>query len=314
MDDNDRLPETSHSHVPVLCDAILELLKFNPEATIVDATVGQAGHARLLAKQLNEQGRLIGIDVDETSLAVARKNLQDVSCRVDLVRENFGGLDEVLKELGIEKVALILADIGISSGQLADPERGISFQNDGPLDMRLDGRLETTAADLVNGLDEVELADTIWRLGDERLSRRIAKGIVLARRKKPITRTSELVEVIFSSLRITTKGRKSKIHPATRTFQALRIAVNDELGQLQRLLKVAPECLGPGGQIAVISFHSLEDRIVKYDFREKKASDLYEILTKKPIIALEDERRANPRSRSAKLRVARRTEITHQVD
>lgn len=302
------MSETSNSHVPVLCDPIENLLEIRPDATIVDATIGQAGHAGRLAQHLNKQGRLIGCDVDETSLAVACQNLQGVNCKIDLIRENFGCLDIVLENLGIDKVSVILADIGISSTQLADPERGISFQSDGPLDMRLDERLEMTAADLVNGLDQEKLSDIIWRLGEERLSRRIARTIVAARRQKAIIRTGELVDVIFSALGITGKGRKSRIHPATRTFQALRIAVNDELGQLERLLQIAPTVLEAGGQIAVISFHSLEDRIVKYDFREKKTAGYYEIVTKKPIIALEDERRANPRSRSAKLRIARRTE------
>jgi 16S rRNA (cytosine1402-N4)-methyltransferase len=300
------LSERSHTHIPVLCEPILERLEIRPDAIIVDATVGEAGHARRLAQGLNEQGRFIGFDVDEKSLVVARANLQGLSCQVDLIRENFGCLDIVLKNLGLEKVSVILADIGVSSAQLADPERGISFQNDGPLDMRMDERLETTAAELVNGLDQKKLADVIWRLGEERLSRRIAKGIVEARRQKSITRTGELVDVIFAALGIRSKGYKSRINPATRTFQALRIAVNDELGQLERLLRMAPNWLEAGGQIAIISFHSLEDRIVKYDFREKKSSGDYEIETKKPIIALEEERRANPRSRSAKLRIARR--------
>lgn len=300
------MPENEDKHVPVLCDALTEQLTFRSDACIVDATIGQAGHAALLASRLTKQGRLIGIDVDESSLAVAREKLSGLTCRVELVRENFGHIDPVLKELGQTKVALILADIGLSSGQLADPQRGLSFQSDGPLDMRMDDRLETTAADLVNRLEQTKLADIIWQFGEERHSRRIAQTIVSSRQAKPIERTGELVDLIFSALKIRGKGWRGRIHPATRTFQALRIAVNDELGQLERLLQAAPRLLEEGGQIAVICFHSLEDRIVKYDFRENKQAGRYEILTKKPLIAQEDERRANPRSRSAKLRIARR--------
>ncbi|MCK5269348.1 MAG: 16S rRNA (cytosine(1402)-N(4))-methyltransferase RsmH, partial [Sedimentisphaerales bacterium] len=204
---------------------------------------------------------------------------------------------------------VILADLGVSSGQLADAERGISFQHDGPLDMRMDTRLERTAADLVNSLGQDDLANLIYRYGEERRSRRIARGIVMARREKPFERTLDLVKVIIRSLGITTKGRKSRIHPATRTFQALRIAVNDELGQLETLLQKAPRLLKTQGQIAIISFHSLEDRLVKYNFRENHKNGDYEILTKKPLVADNEERQQNPRSRSAKLRVARKVEV-----
>jgi len=199
-----------------------------------------------------------------------------------------------------------LADLGFSSAQMEDRDRGFSFQSDGPLDMRLDDRLETTASDLVNGLREEELADVIWRYGEERFSRRIARGIVEARRRKRLERTGEFCDVILRSLGIRGEGHRGRIHPATRTFQALRIAVNDELGQLERLLAIAPDRLAPGGMIGIISFHSLEDRIVKNDFRGRHQSGEYAIVTKKPLVAEDEERRENPRSRSAKMRIARR--------
>ena len=298
--------EQAGVHEPVLLDALMGRLEYGPGATVVDATVGQAGHASALAGRLGAAGRLIGLDVDEKGLAAAQEKLEGSACGVELVRENFGRLEGVLARLGVGPVDVILADLGVSSGQLADPGYGISFQVDGPLDMRLDDRLATTAGDLVNGLKQEELANVIYRYGEERRSRAIARAIAAARREKRIERTGELVEIILRALRIKGEGRRSKIHPATRTFQALRIAVNDELGQLEALLGAAGRVLKVGGQVAVISFHSLEDRIVKYAFREEKAAGLYEILTKKPIVAEEGERLRNRRSRSAKLRVARK--------
>ena len=294
-------------HEPVLLESVRSLLKCGAEAVIVDATVGRAGHATALAEQLGEEGLLIGLDVDPESLAAAEENLRQTRCRVELRRENFDQLDDVLRELGVEKVDVMLADLGVSSAQLNDPQRGISFQHDGPLDMRLDDRLGTTAADMANRLSENDLADVIYKYGEERKSRRIARAIVATRRKKKLEGTRELVEVICAALRMPERGRASKIHPATRTFQALRIAVNDELGRLERLLAMGPKLLKVGGRMAVISFHSLEDRMVKYSFRENRAAENYEIITRKPIVADERERQRNPRSRSAKLRVAQRT-------
>ena len=284
----------------------MSLLAFGPDAVVVDATVGQAGHSAVMADRLGPAGLLIGLDVDKSSLAVARERLDGVACRVELLHDNFGEIEAALEQLGVGHADVILADLGVSSAQLADPTYGISFQTDGPLDMRLDGRLTTTAADLVNRLGQDELADVLYQNGQERRSRAIARAVVAARKGHRIERTEELVKIILSALRITTKGRRSKIHPATRTFQALRIAVNDELGQLRRLLDASARLLRPMGQIAVISFHSLEDGIVKWNFREHKAAGRYDILTKKPVVAGADERERNPRSRSAKLRVARK--------
>jgi len=303
------LCEPKEVHTPVLLKTLSGILRYPADGTVVDATIGYGGHALEFGGRLTQKGLLIGLDVDNASLAATGRKLENLNCRVELVRENFGRLDEVLEQSGIEQVDVILADLGVSSGQLADAERGISFQRDGPLDMRMDTRLQKTAADLVNGLGQDDLANLIYQYGEERRSRRIARGIVTARRQKPLERTSELVKVIIRSLGITTKGRKSRIHPATRTFQALRIAVNDELGQLETLLQKAPQLLKTEGQIAIISFHSLEDRLVKYNFRENHKNGCYEILTKKPLVADNEERQQNPRSRSAKLRIARKVEV-----
>jgi 16S rRNA (cytosine1402-N4)-methyltransferase len=204
-------------------------------------------------------------------------------------------------------VDVIFADLGLSSSQLDDPSRGFAFSQDGPLDMRMDDRLTTTAADLVNRLREQELADIIYAYGQERHSRRIARQICVARRKQRITRTRQLAEAVAAGVRVDPASRRSRIHPATRTFQALRIAVNDELGALDALLACAPHHLKPGGRMGVISFHSLEDGRVKRDFSRRKAEGLYSIVTKKPVVPDQQERKQNPRSRSAKLRVAVRT-------
>lgn len=300
------MEEPRQTHEPVLLETLAGLLPYGPAGVVVDATVGQGGHAAALAERLDEDGLLIGLDVDPNSLAAAGEHLRGARCRVELRRENFDQLEKVLAELGVEEVDVILADLGVSSAQLGDSKTGMSFQLDGPLDMRLDDRLEKTAGDLVNGLGEKELADVIYKFGEERKSRAIARAIVAARKKKKLEGTRELVAVICAGLHVRELARRSKIHPATRTFQALRIAVNDELGSLERLLAMGPRLLKAGGRIAVISFHSLEDRIVKYDFRENKAAGNYEIITRKPLVADEEERRRNVRSRSAKLRVAER--------
>ncbi|MBN1436885.1 MAG: 16S rRNA (cytosine(1402)-N(4))-methyltransferase RsmH [Sedimentisphaerales bacterium] len=294
------------AHQAVLFDAVMQQLDYRPDAVVVDATLGHAGHGRALAERLNADGLLLGLDVDENCLAVARHRLDNTTCQVKLIQENFGSLSGVLDQLGLEAVDVILADLGVNSAQLAESSYGISFQQDGPLDMRLDRRLQSTAADLVNGLRQDDLADIIYKYGEERRSRAIARAIVERRREKRFCNTGELVTVIFKALGLKGSGGRSKIHPATRTFQALRIAVNDELGQLERLLDAAAQRLKIGGQVAIISFHSLEDRIVKYDFRARKEAGIYEIMTKKPLVAAEDERKQNPRSRSAKLRVARK--------
>jgi 16S rRNA (cytosine1402-N4)-methyltransferase len=263
----------------------------------------------MLAGSASTNGLLIGMDVDEQNLFVASQRMEGCGCPYRLFRGNFGELGGALAAAGVEQVDVLLADLGFSSNQLADAGRGLSFQSDGPLDMRLDSRLPETAGDLLNRLSESELADVFYQLGQERHSRKIARAVHQARHEGRIATTAQLAQIVARALRVDPASRASKIHPATRVFQALRIAVNDELGALGRLLKQAPQRLRPGGRIAIISFHSLEDGLVKADFRRRQQDGLYEIITRKPVVAGTAERDRNPRSRSAKVRVARRTDI-----
>ncbi len=296
-------------HLPVLPREVRDLLAVREGNVVVDATIGLAGHACLLAPLVGPAGTLIGLDVDPGNLELARRVLQDqpLECHVELVHANFGELPEVLDSLGSPRVDVLFADLGVSSSQLDEPSRGLSFQRDGPLDMRLDPRLTVTAAQFVNGLREQELGDLFFLNAQETAGRRIARRICEARRDSRITTTGRLVETIASAVGVNPESRKSKIHPATRTFLALRMAVNEEIPNLERLLKSAPRLLKPGGRFGVIAFHSVEDKPVKLDFRKRKSEGIYEILTKKPVVASDDERRSNPRSRSAKLRVAVRS-------
>lgn len=261
---------------------------------VVDATLGLGGHAAAILERA-PHAQLVGLDRDAGSLKLAAERLKPFGDRAQSVHADFADLDTVLPD-GFAPVDAILADLGISSWQLS--ERGFSFLHDAPLDFRLDTSSGQTAADLVNGLPEAELADLIYHYGEERRSRRIAKSLVTARRKERIGTTTQLADVIKGAV-----PRSGKIHPATRTFQALRIAVNDELGSLERGLAAAERVLRPGGRIAVISFHSLEDRIVK---RHVRRSSILRAINKKVITPGRDEIKANPRSRSAKLRIAER--------
>jgi len=301
--DNARDESFPVEHVPVLTEPLLERILLPTDGVMVDATVGHGGHSRLFGRQLGPEGYLLGLDVDQNSIQRARLTLSDLACRVELVRENFAGIGDVLSHHNIDKVDFILADLGFCSAQVDDADRGLSFQKPQPLDMRLDDRLTTTAGDLVNRLSQTELADLIYEYGQDRASRRIARFIVQQRDRKKFTTTTELAEVIAKAM--WRPGKPPRIHPATRTFQALRIAVNHELDSLDSLLAQAPTLLKPGGFIAIISFHSLEDGRVKRNFRENKAEGIYEILTKKPIAATREETAENPRARSAKLRIAR---------
>jgi len=290
-------------HIPVLAQFAAGIsLKEN--AVVADTTIGYGGHSKIFAKSLSKDGIIVGLDVDSNCLKIARDNLASLPCKVLLIRENFANIAESLRQNGIEKADLIFADLGVCSAQLADKNKGLSFNEDMKLDMRLDDRLEVTAADIVNNKDEKGLADLIYNYGQERASRKIARSIILYRQKKKIDTTGELVNIICNCLKCSPKSRKSRIHPATKTFQALRIAVNSELENLEKLLSAALNLLGKGGKIAVISFHSLEDRIVKMNFRQNKAAGIYDIITKKPVTASAAEIQENPRCRSAKLRMA----------
>jgi 16S rRNA (cytosine1402-N4)-methyltransferase len=285
-------------HVAVLPAEVLRLIEPQPGQTIVDATLGAGGHARLLAERIGPGGRLIGLDRDAAMLELAWPRL--VGLPVTLMQAGFDQLPDVLSSLGISGVDAVLADLGICSDQLDDPSRGFSFQQEGPLDMRLDPSVGEPASALLRRLNERDLADLFWQFGEERKSRRIARRIVETRRTAPLETTTQLAELVRRCLPWP-KGRRPAIDPATRVFQALRIAVNDELGALDRFLEALPSCVKPGGRAAVISFHSLEDRRVKHAFAHKET---WQVLTKKPLQASDVETRANPRARSAKLRAA----------
>jgi 16S rRNA (cytosine1402-N4)-methyltransferase len=282
-------------HVSVLPDQTLALLDPRPGEVFVDATLGGGGHCRLIAERVGPAGRVIALDHDPLMIAAAARTLADLP--VATVHAGFDQLREVLDTLQIAEVDGVLADLGICSDQLDDPARGFTFQSDGPLDMRLDPTRGLPASRLLATLPERDIADLIFRFGEERFSRRIARRIVERRERSPLTTTGELAELVRSCV---PRGR-DRIDPATRTFQALRIAVNEELTALDTLLRQLPGCVRLGGRVAVISFHSLEDRAVKQAFRDAAN---WKPLTKKPVTADEAETRANPRARSAKLRAA----------
>ncbi len=293
-------------HIPVFAGILTEQINLPPDAVMVDTTIGQGGHSFLFGQTLGPQGLIVGFDVDTNSIEQARSKLKGLACKVILIHSNFSEITEQLHSRDIEKVDFILADLGVSSAQLADFETGLSFQTNMPLDMRFDKRIKTTAADIVNKTDEKSLADLIYKFGQDRASRRIARFIVQYRQQYPITTTGQLAQIVCKALGQPGRKRKSRIHPATRTFQALRIAVNKELDNLTELLDSAPQLLKKDGKIAVISFHSLEDRLVKVNFKENAKKDDYRIITKKPIAPSRDEIADNRRARSAKLRIAQR--------
>lgn len=289
-------------HRPVLVQEVVALLEPAGRKVIVDCTVGLGGHAEALLAAGGE-GQLLGIDVDEGNLLAARGRLERFAPRFRLFRANFADLAAVLTVAGVAAADGLLADLGVASSQLDDPARGLSFAVDGPLDMRLDRSAGLTAADLVNDTDEEELADLIYKYGEERYSRRIARAIVQRRRLGRILRTTDLAEVVAGAYPPIALHTRRGVHPATRTFQALRIAVNNEMARLESLLGALPSVLGAGGRAAIISFHSLEDRRVKQAFAALVAAGRAKVLTRKPITPSDEEVRENPRSRSAKLRV-----------
>lgn len=284
----------------------LELLRLPQGGVAVDGTLGLAGHALLMAQALGSHGHLIGIDRDNASLRQAEKKLSSLSLKIDLLKGSFSRLDEILARLKVSAVDGILLDLGISSFQLDDEARGFAFKNDGPLDMRMDAESKgVSAADLVNGLKEDQLEKIISEFGEERFARRIAAAVVMQRARAKITTTKSLADIILRAL---PKGyTRGRIHPATRTFQALRIAVNEELEELSLGLEVCFRMLKKGGRLCVISFHSLEDRLVKNKFKSWGISLEGIILTKRPLVASPEECAANPRSRSAKMRAVERT-------
>lgn len=285
-------------HKPVLLEEVIENLDIQPSDIVVDATFGFGGHSKEILKRL-KSGKIIGIEKDDEILSQSRKDFGDE--RVILVCGDFGDIEQIVHELKIKKVDKILFDLGISSFHFDLSGRGFTFKKDEPLDMRLDKNYSVTAADLINGLSRDELANLIYSLGDEGYSRQIAKEIVETRHKKKFETTFELAQAVSRVKRLT-----GKINPATKTFQALRIAVNDELTTLEKTLPMAVDLLAKNGRIAVISFHSGEDRIVKNIFKTLHRENKIEIINKKPITAQINEVQENPRSRSAKLRVVKR--------
>jgi 16S rRNA (cytosine1402-N4)-methyltransferase len=283
---------------------VLEYLKPVPGCVVVDCTVGAGGHAGRILERISPEGRLIGIDSDKEILEIAGQALKDFQGRFVLRQGNFRELDAILGALDVDKVDGVLFDLGVSSYQLASARRGFSFNVDGPLDMRM-GEGPKTCRQLVNRLSKDELADIFFNFGEERYARRIAEAITRGRRGRPIETTSQLKDII---LRAVPKSRSwHRLHPATRVFQALRIAVNDELAALDEALDEAVGILKPGGRICVISFHSLEDRIVKNKFKGFGRKGILKILTKKPVYPGQQEVKVNPRARSARLRAALRT-------
>ena len=293
-------------HIPVMPEEVLSWLVREGSRIYLDCTVGYSGHAEKVLEASSPDSRLIGLDRDAAAISASRKRLARFGDRVLLLHGHFMDLKQHLTASGIGQVDGILFDLGVSSLQLEEPARGFSFQVDGPLDMRMDQSMSGTAADLVNRWPEAQLADTIFQFGEERFSRRIARAIVRARERHPLATTKELVSVIEGA--VPANYRHGRLHCATRTFQAIRIAVNQELDSLEPALRDATDMLSPGGRLCVISFHSLEDRIVKHTLRSLSGKDDFAlmVLTKKPQIPTREESDRNPRSRSAKLRAAQR--------
>ena len=287
-----------------MLDEVISSLNLKPGYTVLDATVGGGGHAVEILKRISPGGRLIGLDADTSALAIAANSLRDFGASYKLINENFRNLDKVLSSEGIRRLDACLLDLGISSFQIDEGTRGFSLQHDARLDMRMDPKLEMSAWDVVNRYKEEDLAELIKNYGEERFARRIARYIVYNRGESPIDTTRQLRSVIHRAV----KGNRGRIDPATRTFQAIRIEVNDELGALEEGLKKGIDHLAPDRRIAVISFHSLEDRIVKNTFKLYALRGDLKIITKKPQRASREETLSNPRARSAKLRAAERTE------
>ena len=292
------------SHIPVMLSEVIEYLKPESGNIIVDGTLGLGGHAEAFLKHIGSKGRLIGIDRDAQALALARENLGTYRDQCHFVHENYSNIDKVLAGLSIKEVDCILLDLGLSSFQLNDAQRGFSFRADGPLDMRMDRDSYISAFDLVNSLSEKEISAILKDFGQERWHHRIARYVVQSRSEKPIETTKELSTIILRAM--PRQSRREKIHPATRAFQAFRIAVNRELEGLEEALDKCFDVLKTGGRIGIIAFHSLEDRIVKQTFRNRAKSGELNLIVKKPLRPSDSEAKFNSRARSARLRIAER--------
>lgn len=291
-------------HIPVMVEEVMDQLRCEPGRTYVDGTLGGGGHAEEILRQTEPDGVLIGMDWDQEAIELAEKRLKPYSSRLKIFRENFIHLPEVLKRVGIESVDGILLDLGLSSIQLEKGKRGFSFREEGPLDMRMDDRRPCRASDLVNGLPLEELEKILFEYGEQRWAKRIAKAIVSEREKEPLQTTTALKRIVYQAIPKRYQSRKTD--PATKTFQALRIRVNEELDNLKKAMETGWSVLSKGGRICIISFHSLEDQIVKEGFRRLENEGRMRILTKRPLVPSQGEQKRNPRSRSAKLRCAER--------
>lgn len=304
-------------HISVLLDECIKYLNIKPDGVYVDGTLGLGGHSEAILEKLTAGGTLISIDRDDRALEFAGKRLARFGSQSVRVKGNFGDVADILDELGLPQVDGMMFDLGVSSPQLDNPERGFSYMHDAPLDMRMDERAPLTARDILNSWSEAELRSILWRYGEERYSGRIAAAIVARRAEKPLETTGELVDVIRSAM--PAAALREKQHPAKRSFQAVRIAVNDELGSLSRMLETSVDRLKPGGRLLVISFHSLEDRMVKEMIRGREAGctcpkdfpvctcgfvKTLKSVTRKPVSPAREEMERNPRARSARLRIA----------
>jgi 16S rRNA (cytosine1402-N4)-methyltransferase len=298
-------------HVSVLLGPVIDALAPRPGQIFVDCTLGLGGHASELLRRVGPGGKVIGIDFDPRNIEIARTRLASVEtgAAFEIFHNNFAALPTVLRQAGIEKIDGLVADLGVASPQIDDPDRGFSYRRPGPLDMRMDPTRGKPASELINRMGERELASALLELGDETDARDIARLIVQRRAEQPITTTQDLTAIVCEARDFTLqRAAGAKLHPAARTFQALRILVNRELANLDRLLAVLPDCLNPGAAAAIISFHSGEDRRVKKAFQEGHRAGIYSDFSREPVIADETEQRDNPRARSAKLRLARRAQ------
>ena len=300
------------THVPVMVEPILAALSPAPGEAVADCTLGYGGHAAAFLERIGPTGKLVGLDIDGAELERTRQRLADRGAAVSVYRSNFAGLGAILQKEGLEGADIIFADLGVSSMQIDNPARGLSYKHDGPLDMRMDDRHRQTAADLLAALSEQKLSEALWELADEPDHATIARQIVARRAVEPLATVAQLVDLVLAVKGLTLRDWKRLVretpgllHPAARTFQAIRIFVNDELGALKALLRAVPYCLRPGGRIGIISFHSGEDRLVKKTFAAGIAEGIYRAAAPDVIVPDRDEIAANPRSRSAKFRWAR---------
>lgn len=305
MTENHNIPENElYNHLPVMVEEVLEYMAPKPNEIFVDGTLGMGGHAKRILQRIGPKGLLIGMDRDETSLTKAENVLSEFLHQCHFVHKDFRFIDEALNDLNIQKVDGVFLDLGISSYQLDNPERGFSLRQTGPLDMRMDRNGPISAYDLVNSLSEKEIAIILKDYGEERWSNRIARLIVSERSKRPIEFTDELSKIVLKAVPL--KGKPQRIHPATRTFQAFRIAVNRELETLEIVIDKCISLLKPNGRLGIISFHSLEDRIVKNKFKMFAKANLARCILKKPLRPSGKEIAMNPRSRSARFRIIER--------